>query len=696
MKTIAIFAVVTAICCQGAAEPEKSFAMSSLVLPQGVSYTLGPVTLTRVLETATSASKSGTTASERDSEESGTKKSVGTTTDSGSSSRFGSGGSLGGSIGGNSGGSGGFSLLGLLGINLDVGGRISNEDSNSSNSSSRNNSETSYGKSHQKENGSSSEFAEVEQYGSYHLKFSVVFKSKDLTDTFRVGGSNSRVILNGFSSPIPVPYLERQEPVLLGAEERVFFFDYPIADQLLLKDAKRFVAQGRRNAVTLSLTGDEFPVVSERTKENVISEITRLMKQSPNTVISVDFGDAQRLSPWRVRQRFPRSSGRRGQRVTVRQAFEALNESIAVDEDMSEESFVFDKSGRMTQVCDLPTVGMPIRGDLSLVAISAVENTEAAETIVRLPTADFLSRPLSDFTELHLVRLSLREVAQVHSVRPQQVASLVDEVLGVLETVKGAKELWDKLVADLLQAKTDASQSSAPTVANKSDPQLSTLEVKGEMTEAKLLAKAILDAQTGEPRAKCVVAALLISSVVNLKDDTHKIVWRSMLPWLDPSYPPAKGVYLMGQCLLAEDLGISESEKVNLARQVVSERNRDWSAFMDDEVALFWLGFLLDDDRDKYKYEKMAADRGFLPALVWVSGSLDNPSRYGMTATKLVYSYLTRAAEGGNAESQFNLGQAYWFGKGVAVDRDKAVYWWRRAAQQGLVDAIYQLKVTGN
>lgn len=41
------------------------------------------------------------------------------------------------------------------------------------------------------------------------------------------------------------------------------------------------------------------------------------------------------------------------------------------------------------------------------------------------------------------------------------------------------------------------------------------------------------------------------------------------------------------------------------------------------------------------------------------------------------------AAEGGNADAQFNLGQAYKLGRGVPVDLKQAEEWYRRAALQG-------------
>jgi TPR repeat protein len=42
--------------------------------------------------------------------------------------------------------------------------------------------------------------------------------------------------------------------------------------------------------------------------------------------------------------------------------------------------------------------------------------------------------------------------------------------------------------------------------------------------------------------------------------------------------------------------------------------------------------------------------------------------------------------------AQFNLGNMYNYGKGVIQDYNQAVYWYRKAAEQGNVDAIAALK----
>lgn len=48
-------------------------------------------------------------------------------------------------------------------------------------------------------------------------------------------------------------------------------------------------------------------------------------------------------------------------------------------------------------------------------------------------------------------------------------------------------------------------------------------------------------------------------------------------------------------------------------------------------------------------------------------------------------------AEQGNADAQYNLGFCYAFGKGVAKDETKPVYWYKKAAAQGNTDAQKRL-----
>ena len=55
---------------------------------------------------------------------------------------------------------------------------------------------------------------------------------------------------------------------------------------------------------------------------------------------------------------------------------------------------------------------------------------------------------------------------------------------------------------------------------------------------------------------------------------------------------------------------------------------------------------------------------------------------------KAVY-WFRKAAERGNLNAQFDLGYAYYYGRGVKQNYSKAVYWFRKASGQG--NAIAQV-----
>lgn len=60
-----------------------------------------------------------------------------------------------------------------------------------------------------------------------------------------------------------------------------------------------------------------------------------------------------------------------------------------------------------------------------------------------------------------------------------------------------------------------------------------------------------------------------------------------------------------------------------------------------------------------------------------------------------VFVYQSKMANYGNADAQFRLGEMYEEGRGTAKDIDKALAWYRKAAEQGNLAArskIEQLK----
>ncbi len=56
------------------------------------------------------------------------------------------------------------------------------------------------------------------------------------------------------------------------------------------------------------------------------------------------------------------------------------------------------------------------------------------------------------------------------------------------------------------------------------------------------------------------------------------------------------------------------------------------------------------------------------------------------------FTEIYNAAEQGDAQAQLNLGVCYWNGNGVAKDYAEAVKWFRKAAEQGINEAIEALR----
>jgi len=52
---------------------------------------------------------------------------------------------------------------------------------------------------------------------------------------------------------------------------------------------------------------------------------------------------------------------------------------------------------------------------------------------------------------------------------------------------------------------------------------------------------------------------------------------------------------------------------------------------------------------------------------------------------------LTPLANAGNSTAQYRLGLLYYMGQGVPEDENQAVFYWKKAASQGSVDAMFHL-----
>ena len=232
--------------------------------------------------------------------------------------------------------------------------------------------------------------------GGYRLVFSVTLHNHVAGETFRIEGP-ARVHVEGVSVPLVVTCTD--QTLKLGVEDVVCHFSYPVKDQALLSELKQIDARKAWHRVSVVLRGSEFPIVSEKTGKNVLLEMSVAEQKIPTTEIVVGFGDVKRLSPWRVRQRYGRSSGRRGL-VTVRDALAAINELVAQDDAMPENTFAFAPDGALASVCDEPYRTAAKAGAAAIdVRAVAADGAEA-----HVADGDLLSRPVRDFRKVEFFK----------------------------------------------------------------------------------------------------------------------------------------------------------------------------------------------------------------------------------------------------------------------------------------------------
>ena len=232
--------------------------------------------------------------------------------------------------------------------------------------------------------------------GGYRLVFSVTLRNHVAGETFRIEGP-ARVHVEGVSVPLVVTCTD--QTLKLGVEDVVCHFSHPVKDQSLLSELKQIDARKAWHRLSVVLRGNEFPIVSEKTGKNVLLEMSVAEQKRPTTEIVVGFGDVKRLSPWRVRQRYGRSSGKSGL-VTVRDALAAINELVAQDEEMPEHTFAFASDGALASVCDEPCRAAAKAGAAAIdVRAVAADGTE-----FHVAAGDLLSRPVRDFKKVEFFK----------------------------------------------------------------------------------------------------------------------------------------------------------------------------------------------------------------------------------------------------------------------------------------------------
>ena len=88
-----------------------------------------------------------------------------------------------------------------------------------------------------------------------------------------------------------------------------------------------------------------------------------------------------------------------------------------------------------------------------------------------------------------------------------------------------------------------------------------------------------------------------------------------------------------------------------------------------------------------YEWYKKASDQGLEKAREKLSNKYYSTAMSKMTDQSAIVKMLTRAAEKGHAEAQFELGKCYHYGKGIKQDYKSAIKWYKEAAEQGNEEA---------
>ena len=140
--------------------------------------------------------------------------------------------------------------------------------------------------------------------------------------------------------------------------------------------------------------------------------------KNPVTTISVNVGDVAHLSPWRLKRRFPRSSGDRGgQLVSLRDALLAINELVAHDDEMPEHTFTFADDGALMSICDITVCRSADGGSPSEIRVSV---DGGAPTCV---TTELLGRPIRDFAKVDFIGDAKGGKSGDHHAAPSPAAS---------------------------------------------------------------------------------------------------------------------------------------------------------------------------------------------------------------------------------------------------------------------------------
>lgn len=409
------------------ANAEGQFKPSSLIVPQGVSYRFSPVRLTRDVEITSGTFDRNSTAENSESNSSWDSGSRLTSSAKSSSHDDNVTKNAGASA------SAGFSILNPLDIHAEAHAKIDDDvidlvhKDNSLVESNR--SETA---STLKRRSADTVVENAKgTLGNYYLVFTMTLKNLDLNDTYVIkppADGELRAIVEGLSDQFEVPCVSAKSFTLDIGDERLCRFALKIVDERLLSELKGLKTL---SGVKPKINGSIFPIISEETNRNVLKEQKRAQLLNPTTEISLSFGKASMMSPWKVKRSYGKDSGRNGQKVTLRDALKAINEYVAAGDAMPEHVFEFDANEALWRVSERE-FGKVSKDDGGLVGMNVGESLNGN---VKLEKAgkDILDRPISDFPSIAFDEIDPKKIAEMYAGGDQEMKGPFQSMVKVLK-----------------------------------------------------------------------------------------------------------------------------------------------------------------------------------------------------------------------------------------------------------------------
>lgn len=409
------------------ANAEGQFKPSSLIVPQGVSYRFSPVRLTRDVQITSGTFDRNTTAENTESNSSWDNGSRLSSSAKSSSHDDSVTKNIGASA------SAGFSILNPLDIHAEAHAKIDDDVIDLCHK------DNSLVESNRSETASTSKRRSADTVvenakgtlGNYYLVFTMTLKNLDLNDTYVIkppADGELRAIVEGLSDQFEVPCVSAKSFTLDIGDERLCRFALKIVDERLLSELKGLKTL---SGVKPKINGSIFPIISEETNRNVLKEQKRAQLLNPTTEISLSFGKASMMSPWKVKRSYGKDSGRNGQKVTLRDALKAINEYVAAGDAMPEHVFEFNAEEALWRVSERE-FGKVGKADEGLLGMNVGECLNGSLSLEKVGK-DILDRPISEFPSIAFDEVNPKKVAEMYAGGDQKMNEPFHAMIKVLK-----------------------------------------------------------------------------------------------------------------------------------------------------------------------------------------------------------------------------------------------------------------------